>query len=488
MLRPNPHFEEEYLEDSDWSPAPRGSDFQAVARRRLVWTARITLAVIAFITMFAIWNPQFTDRLRVQSGWVGPIRDLQTPEQRQLTIKLDPLSSVNGLPTDSFRDNLRPETQYITSWGSGGWSNDVIGTMNLIYLGIITDRVPVLPVFLPSYFMLNNLGNDHSPLPFSDIFDLPRLRRAIKTPIVEWQDVKAQDSMVRDDIGCWNVWESIQYHDKNPRKSFGPWYSKLEISYTKTPEWVKIKKNFEHDRSCSFWALASLAFPSARNKNLVPPLPTKQNVTLAPDEQMVCYDFVYYAAAHQSDELEQDYSPAWRSVGQHMHWATRVERLGTEYLRQTLSLDETEPIPPFIAVHARHNDFQDWCEEGVPVEDCFAPLSAFQSRVQAVRDEVRQRKGIEVEHIIMTSDETNHTWWRDVEDLGWRIVDHSRTTELHGLWYSILIDAFIQSRASAFVGTARSTVSTLASRRVQSWQDGPTIEVKWGKPNADSGD
>ena len=29
---------------------------------------------------------------------------------------------VQGAPTQSFRDNLRPEIQYITSWLSAGWS------------------------------------------------------------------------------------------------------------------------------------------------------------------------------------------------------------------------------------------------------------------------------------------------------------------------------------------------------------------------------
>lgn len=30
--------------------------------------------------------------------------------------------SVNGPPTRSFRDNLRNDTKYITSWPSAGWS------------------------------------------------------------------------------------------------------------------------------------------------------------------------------------------------------------------------------------------------------------------------------------------------------------------------------------------------------------------------------
>ncbi|KAJ7897112.1 GDP-fucose protein O-fucosyltransferase-domain-containing protein, partial [Mycena olivaceomarginata] len=339
--------------------------------------------------------------------------DCELDIQQQLAAKkLDPLSSVNGLPTESFRDNLRLDTKYITSWGSGGWSNDVMSVMNLVYLGLITDRVPVLPVFLPSYFMRNNYGNDHSPLPFSQVFDLEGLRKAMKQPVLEWGDVKASKSTVLDEIGCWNVWESIQYHDAAPRQSFAPWFLKLDISYTKTPDWIKMKPNFEHDRYSSFWALASLAFPSTRAKSLVPPLPTK----------------------HNSDEMELDYSPAWRFVGRHMRWATRLERLADEYIRRTLHIQPDEPIPPFISVHVRHNDFKDWCEPGVSLDE-----------FREVQDEIKERKGIEVQHVIVTSDEKNHTWWRDVDELGWLAVDHTRTKELHGLW---VLDSWSTARST----------------------------------------
>jgi hypothetical protein len=35
-------------------------------------------------------------------------------------------SYVQGPPTQSFRDNLRNDTKYITTWGSAGWTNVVM--------------------------------------------------------------------------------------------------------------------------------------------------------------------------------------------------------------------------------------------------------------------------------------------------------------------------------------------------------------------------
>jgi len=90
-----------------------------------------------------------------------------------------------------------------------------------------------------------------------------------------------------------------------------------------------------------------------------------------------------------------------------------------------------------------------------------------------------------VNHVIMTSDEKNATWWEDVVAQGWFQVDHSKTVEIYGAWYPVLIDAAIQSGGVGFVGTDRSTMSILARRRVQSWQDGVVRTLKWGQPGSD---
>jgi hypothetical protein len=57
---------------------------------------------------------------------------------------------------------------------------------------------------------------------------------------------------------------------------------------------------WEHDKHSSFWSLAALAFPETRRASLVPPLPSPQlNISLPPDEHLLCYDFLYYVAANQ---------------------------------------------------------------------------------------------------------------------------------------------------------------------------------------------
>ena len=49
-----------------------------------------------------------------------------------------------------------------------------------------------------------------------------------------------------------------------------------------------------------------------------------------------------------------------------------------------------------------------------------------------------------VEHVIMTSDEEDQSWWEQVAEQGWHIVDHSGTVERYGAWYvQVLVMASI---------------------------------------------
>ncbi|KAG1802972.1 uncharacterized protein HD556DRAFT_1490165 [Suillus plorans] len=394
---------------------------------------------------------------------------------------------VQGPPTQRFRDNLRNDTKYITSWGSAGWTNDVITYGNLIYLALITERIPIIPKFLS-----NHIDPSAPPFVFEEIFDVPRLSQAIGIHLLQWHEVKDPESQVVDDLGCWTVWETVQRHIKvpEPRRSPSLNVLKLDISWTRTPAWVELTSPSIHHNHASFWSLASLGFPEARSKSLELSLtnhPSSQHqVSLPPDDHVLCFDLLYYVSAHHTWEWELDYSPAWRFVGQHMRWTASMEKIADAHARRAMNVPVTQPTPPYISIHIRHGDFSKQCE-GFPVDQCFAPLSVIARRVSEVQEELRTRKGIHVTHVIMTSDERDPEWWSDVRALGWTWVDYAaeRTEEIYGKWHPVFLDAIIQSNGAGFVGTRGSTMSTLASRRVQTWHDGATRLVSWGWPGAD---
>ncbi|KAJ7786473.1 hypothetical protein B0H16DRAFT_1670566 [Mycena metata] len=471
--------------EDKWPAARATGPAAFLSRRRLALVAWLALVIVSVggLTTFIMYTSHPAAQITETMDDVLRNHTHPSTTQSHVAAALDPFgpsSALRGGPTMSFRENLRADTKYITSWVSAGWTNDVFTYINLIYLGIITDRVPIIAEFIPSH-----IGGHVPPIPFGKVFDVPRLRNLLGTSVLEWRELKNPSSTFVDDIGCWNVWEAVQYREAYPRRSRSTEDLRLDISYTQAPTWIKMIPNYEHDQHVTFWSLARLAFPSTRADSLVTPLPSpKHNVSLPPDEHLLCYDYLYYVSAHQPFEMEYDYSPAWRFVGQYLHWTPELEQLTNTYVRRALGTPEDSPIPPFISIHVRHYDFEAWCR-GVPIQECFAPLPVIARRVREVKDEIFLRSGRVVNHVVVTSDEVNATWWQEVAQLGWFTPDHSDTKELYGEWYPPLIDATIQSQGAGFVGTALSTMSIIAARRVEAWQNGPVRMVKWGTPDAD---
>ncbi|KAG2140052.1 hypothetical protein DEU56DRAFT_291167 [Suillus clintonianus] len=415
-----------------------------------------------------------------------PLSYLEIQDAPVYSAAFDSQLYVQGPPTQRFRDNLLNDTKYITSWASAGWTNDVMTYGNLIYLALITERIPIIPKFLSSH-----IDSSAPPFPFGEIIDVPRLSQAIGTPLLEWHEVKDWESQVLDDLGCWSVWESVEKYQEDPRPRGSPSIGRLnlDISWTRTPDWVKLTPPGVEDDHASFWSLATLGFPQARSNNLGltnHPSPQHQ-VSLPPDDHLLCFDFLYFVGAQNPWEWQSDYSPAWRFVGQHMRWNATIERLADAHARRAMNVQSNEPTPPYISVHIRHGDFGDQCNDGISLDQCFAPLSIIARRVSEVQEELRTQKGVEVTQVIVTSDESDPEWWSGVRALGWTWVDYAaeRTEEIYGKWHPVFIDAIIQSNGAGFVGTRGSTMSLLALRRVQSWHDGPTRIVQWGQPGAD---
>ncbi|KAF7339343.1 hypothetical protein MSAN_02148100 [Mycena sanguinolenta] len=443
----------------------------------IAWTALVIVSLGCITTFVSYTSSPFSPpQVQAVVDPFGPSTVLKGGPTLSFRGLLTPIHDIRSFLFFLVSDNLLADVQYITSWVSAGWTNDVMTYINLIYLGLITDRVAIIPEFIPSH-----VGGHVAPVPFERSLTYLVFEVCWKSPFSSG----GKSSTFVDDIGCWNVWEAVQYREAYPRRSRSINDLNLDISFTKAPEWIKMIPNYEHDQHVTFWSLARLAFPTTRAASLVTPQPSpKHQVSLPPDEHLLCYDYLYYVSAHQPFEMEYDYSPAWRYVGKYMHWTPALENLANDYVRRALGVLEDAPIPPFISIHVRHHDFQNWCGE-TPIQDCFAPLPVIARRVQEVQQELLQTKGIKASHVIMTSDERDPAWWREVSELGWFTPDHTDTVALYGEWYPVFIDAVIQSQGAGFVGTDRSTMSIVAARRVESWQNGPHKMVKWGSIGAD---
>jgi hypothetical protein len=59
--------------------------------------------------------------------------------------------------------------------------------VHIIYLGLLTRRVPILGPFAPTH-----VGSPNSAgfRPFGDLYDIKYLASKIALPVIEWRDVK----------------------------------------------------------------------------------------------------------------------------------------------------------------------------------------------------------------------------------------------------------------------------------------------------------
>jgi len=392
---------------------------------------------------------------------------------------------LNGPPTTRFRDNLRDDTSYITAWSNAGFTNQFMSYVNMIYLGTITDRVPIIPPFAPD----DHISSSAGIIPFGDIFDLEHLRHVLRTPILEWRDVKnlsyhnPYSTSEVEHLGCWSTRNRVS---KDPNRAENVVrHLGLDVAYTRVPHVTQLKPLNPEDNHVVFSKLAATVYP-------VRPLVSPQSLprftrsplghNLSPDDKLACFDFLYYATSGVDVyEWRFSWSPVWQSIARHLKFTQPMLDLGQEYLRRAFLIHESDnELPPFIAVHVRRGDFAYFCStDSNP--DCFPPLSVYKKHVDDIAVEIQSSHDIDPHalQVLIMSDEVSPDFWEEVRKEGWFHINHTteHTLERLGEWYPPLIDIVAQSYAVGFVGTEDSTFSLMGQRRVESWNGGVTRSV-----------
>jgi len=105
-------------------------------------------------------------------------------------------------------------------------------------------------------------------------------------------------------------------------------------------------------------------------------------------------------------------------VVKHFCWTKQVQAITDGYLKRIFGVPEHEPVPPYIAIHARRTDFVTYCGD-LPRDDCFPSIAVYQRHVADIQREIRQRLGVVPRHVIMLSDEEDRAWWDLIRETGW---------------------------------------------------------------------
>ncbi|KAF8575748.1 hypothetical protein K439DRAFT_1397924 [Ramaria rubella] len=435
-------------------------------RRRRIW-----LGVIVLVSFLAILVALFVSRkpieARLRSAWNPSWQDASShfvSQVQNISLYIEPVQ------TPRFRDNLRNDTKYVTASPIGGFSNQVMAQINLLYIAILTGRVPVIADFVPGH-MHGNPGF----LAVSEVYDLPRLADALRMPIIEWSDIKDRSSHELEDIGCWSLQTILFGPDYGTKGHFATEHEfSLDISLTPVPD----SRFIPGTNHLNIMAVASLGWPDARADALVHVETISSPInkhTTPPDEHLLCFDELYYAASVKPYEWFEEWVPAWTQVGRYMHWTPPMEALARKYILRAFGLNDGDPFPSYISVHIRHTDFVQMCKD----DDCFPPLSTYGAKVDEIKADLLELHGVNIDKVLVASDEEDPVWWQAVQDFGWYRIDWvaERTEEMYSEWHPIVLDSVALSLGKGIVGTTRSTLSLLAAKRVQDWEGGLVREV-----------
>lgn len=239
-------------------------------------------------------------------------------------------------------------------------ANEVIAYEQLIYLGVLSSRVPIVPPFIP----VAHVSKSASPLNFSAVFDLPHLRWALRTSILEWSDVKAPtpnpsvlDNIQPDDptvenFGCWSTKE--RYHELANYVLPSENVLKLDLSFTRVPDFAYLSPQNQREPFTTFYGLTAAILPDGHaHRDAARPetMPLMQASRLGrrdrPEEQLACFDLLYYVTSGTTQfEFEWKHSPVWYTVGRHMRFVKPLEDLSKEYLKRVFELGVNDEIPP----------------------------------------------------------------------------------------------------------------------------------------------
>ncbi|KIO28204.1 hypothetical protein M407DRAFT_72125 [Tulasnella calospora MUT 4182] len=369
--------------------------------------------------------------------------------------------------------------------------------MNLIHLGLLSDRIPIL---FPVIGLEWQVGTGAESLSAGSFFDLPRLSEAIGLPVLDWQDVKRvrvnrpwnpTDWTFHDDdemLGCWSIVQTFDESKKPLKRDEGPPFLHIDAQYTAVPPTVKLASSGDGWHT-SFESLSHLLSAAGRSEafSLDPSLPTYGERPLPPttphpkpDDQLACFDCLYWVWSEFVGEWERTHSPTWDAVGTHMHFSKEADDIATYYLQKAFGLQVDHEVPPFITIHARHADFKNLCKNPDDLKSCYTPLSEYVRHVRELTAELVQIHGpdspsAQVKEVVMLSDEADPEWWAEIENMGWRQTRpyYEEIVRDYGRRWPGMVDSIILSRGAAFIGTSQSTMSIIAARRVKDWNKGP---------------
>ena len=241
----------------------------------------------------------------------------------------------------------------------------------MIYLGFLSDRIPIIPpfgpgphvcescssVYISTLIHQNRKARSAGLVPFGRIFNLTRARNEIHKPLLEWSDVKDLPSPTliqsppdseREPLGCFSTRPEHDPHPNRVREVVN--HLQFDIAYSRVPTSARLNPSNNREDFLVFPKLAPYIFP---RRPRPPPRghfefmeASPMGHKLPPDEQITCFDYLYYITSSSEVvyEWEHSWSPPWVQVAKYLHFTDDLVEIAQGYLWRVFG--SSDGIPP----------------------------------------------------------------------------------------------------------------------------------------------
>ncbi|KAM0749751.1 hypothetical protein T439DRAFT_326630 [Meredithblackwellia eburnea MCA 4105] len=388
-----------------------------------------------------------------------------------MSIRPIPVPLRSTAPIHSFRANLIDGRGYVSSFPYGGLTNQLVEIFKLVHLGQRLDRAAIIPD-------LRGAHSEGDDVPLGKFFDVPAFSYYSNVSVVDWRNVKLMDSQETEEeqLSCWG------WRNERPLERLG-----IQTDFYPPPGQLSVPSSVE--TSMTFPAIEVLVSQNQKDwleETAVRYYGSLDNAPPYPDQQLLCFENLYYVPSTHFVEGEVDKTatleefssedPIWTQVGRHLRFLPSVNRLADELITSLLGSTRRN----FIGVHIRQGDA---VEVGRATSSV---ITVYSNAEKVVQDELVLRKRAswlslgKVSRkklpVLFVTDSDDQQFLKRLSKMGWIHVNHRHfaTVPRFGGWYPTILDAAVLSRGVGFVGTSQSQFSTLAARRVETWNGGVT--------------
>ncbi|KAF8940497.1 GDP-fucose protein O-fucosyltransferase-domain-containing protein [Dissophora ornata] len=453
-----------------------------------------------------------------QEAYVEIWKEVSEPLSEDDYLELEEDSVVLSKTEDlqqrrSINNRLDPDTKYMTYLPDAELTNQFHSMLHAAMLSKSLGRTLILPPITGS-----SQESSQENQPWSSYFDLETFMHLTGINLIEFQDVREPDRLVvaSESLKCHITGGvgSLRPLDFTAKAFLRQWKFDLSMTQFETEtsdfnELVPILRTREWEHLLCITNGYNIAVPKKEGWNLFGRYlyftPAVERFFEAAVRQLNERDMQRRVSPHQNyrneyhrdrglqqlqqGQFEREPSNEGQNFGRDQaagsknRYSDQINSAiipDTKLYRDThddaisdktkSSSQVTQPIGPFIAIHARRGDFVEYCQQHYQhaLESCLPTTQGLASTLHRLLVADQSLRGLPV---YVSTNEDRSEELAEFRALGWHVLDHQAigSRERLGAFGAAFVDQIFMAEAKVLIGVRSSAVSWIGAYRQEDW-------------------